>query len=53
MAVYVVVLVTAMLLPYSAFPSLHFTRLRVINFVHDKNYSKKSEEEEETNISLL
>jgi hypothetical protein len=52
-AVYVIVLLTAMLLPYSVFSSLHLTRLRVINFVPDKNYSTKSEEEEEININLL
>jgi cytochrome bd-type quinol oxidase subunit 2 len=45
-AVYVIVLLTATLLPYSVFSALHFTRLRVINFVLDKNYSTTSEEEE-------
>lgn len=54
MAAYMTVLVTAILLPYSLFSSLHFTSLRVINFVLDKNYSTTSEEEEEEiNISLL
>jgi hypothetical protein len=42
-----------MLLPYSGFSSLYFTRLRVIIFELDKNYSTKSEEEEEININLL
>jgi hypothetical protein len=53
-AVYVIVLLTAMLLPYSLFSSLHLTRLRVINFVPDKKHGTKSEEEEEEiNINLL
>jgi len=52
MAVYVIVLVTATLLSYSVFSSLHFIRLRVMNFILDKNYSTTSEEEE-ININLF
>ena len=51
MVVHVIALVTAIMSPYSVFSSLHFTRLRVINFVLDKNCST-TREEEEINIKL-